>query len=158
MVAFQNLSEICWRCWDIPQGWVKWYWGWSLTALTITRSLEWNVFYKCPFAMAWWPVLGHCTSVILNWSCSSRPVHQPRGAPQQQLPAEPQQQEPEEEILGSDDEEQEDPNDYCKGNLLDNVWCAPLNTASPVLYLMLPLAYKRGVILASMWGKWRRKH
>lgn len=68
-------------------------------------------------------VLGHCTNIILNWLCSSRPVHQPRGVSQQQqlLPTEPQQQEPDEEILGSDDEEQEDPNDYCKGNLLDIV-------------------------------------
>ncbi|KAI5610089.1 SRSF protein kinase 1 isoform X1, partial [Silurus asotus] len=46
--------------------------------------------------------------------------HPTRGASQQQqqqqqLPAEPQPQEPDEEILGSDDEEQEDPNDYCKG-------------------------------------------
>ena len=46
-----------------------------------------------------------------------RPTQHPRGAPQQLPPAEPQQQEPDEEILGSDDEEQEDPNDYCKGEL-----------------------------------------
>lgn len=140
---------------------MKWYWGWTLAALTITRSLDWNVFINALvwyFSMIWPSVLGRCTSIILNWSCSSRPVHQTRGAsqPQQQqqqlqLPAEPQQQEPEEEILGSDDEEQEDPNDYCKGNLLDNVCCAPLNTASTVLCLMLPLAYKREVIIASMW-------
>ncbi|KAI4884062.1 hypothetical protein NFI96_030652 [Prochilodus magdalenae] len=43
------------------------------------------------------------------------PTHHPRGAPQQPPPVEPQQPEPDEEILGSDDEEQEDPNDYCKG-------------------------------------------
>uniref|UniRef100_A0A8C1VU59 non-specific serine/threonine protein kinase n=1 Tax=Cyprinus carpio TaxID=7962 RepID=A0A8C1VU59_CYPCA len=42
--------------------------------------------------------------------------HPPRGASQQQQPpTETQIQEPDEEILGSDDEEQEDPNDYCKG-------------------------------------------
>ncbi|KAF5895263.1 SRSF protein kinase 1 isoform X1, partial [Clarias magur] len=56
---------------------------------------------------------------------TKKPAHQPRGVSlqqqqpqqqqQQQLPAEPQQPEPEEEILGSDDEEQEDPSDYCKG-------------------------------------------
>ncbi|XP_036434285.1 SRSF protein kinase 1a isoform X2 [Colossoma macropomum] len=46
---------------------------------------------------------------------TKKPTHQPRGAPQQPPPAEPQQLEPDEEILGSDDEEQEDPNDYCKG-------------------------------------------
>ncbi|XP_066559494.1 SRSF protein kinase 1b isoform X2 [Amia ocellicauda] len=43
---------------------------------------------------------------------SCRPEPHPRGssqAPESQLP------EQEEEILGSDDEEQEDPNDYCKG-------------------------------------------
>lgn len=45
----------------------------------------------------------------------ARPSHHPRGAPQHPLPAESQQKEPDEEILGSDDEEQEDPNDYCKG-------------------------------------------
>ncbi|KTG46529.1 hypothetical protein cypCar_00015315 [Cyprinus carpio] len=44
------------------------------------------------------------------------PAHPPRGASQQQQPpTETQIQEPDEEILGSDDEEQEDPNDYCKG-------------------------------------------
>uniref|UniRef100_A0A8C1Z5Z0 non-specific serine/threonine protein kinase n=1 Tax=Cyprinus carpio TaxID=7962 RepID=A0A8C1Z5Z0_CYPCA len=43
-------------------------------------------------------------------------THPPRGASQQQQPpTETQIQEPDEEILGSDDEEQEDPNDYCKG-------------------------------------------
>lgn len=48
-----------------------------------------------------------------------RPAHPPRGTSQQQQqqpPTETQiQAEPDEEILGSDDEEQEDPNDYCKG-------------------------------------------
>uniref|UniRef100_A0AAY4BHE3 non-specific serine/threonine protein kinase n=1 Tax=Denticeps clupeoides TaxID=299321 RepID=A0AAY4BHE3_9TELE len=42
------------------------------------------------------------------------PAHNPRGSAQQPQHAEAR-QEPEEEILGSDDEEQEDPNDYCKG-------------------------------------------
>uniref|UniRef100_A0A672PSZ7 non-specific serine/threonine protein kinase n=1 Tax=Sinocyclocheilus grahami TaxID=75366 RepID=A0A672PSZ7_SINGR len=47
---------------------------------------------------------------------TKKPVHPPRGAlQQQQPPTETQIQEPDEEILGSDDEEQEDPNDYCKG-------------------------------------------
>uniref|UniRef100_A0A9J7XA70 non-specific serine/threonine protein kinase n=1 Tax=Cyprinus carpio carpio TaxID=630221 RepID=A0A9J7XA70_CYPCA len=50
------------------------------------------------------------------WLSSLRPAHPPRGASQQQQPpTETQIQEPDEEILGSDDEEQEDPNDYCKG-------------------------------------------
>ncbi|XP_067269908.1 SRSF protein kinase 1a isoform X1 [Pseudorasbora parva] len=47
---------------------------------------------------------------------TKKPAHPPRGASQQQPPTETQiQAEPDEEILGSDDEEQEDPNDYCKG-------------------------------------------
>ncbi|XP_058641698.1 SRSF protein kinase 1a isoform X2 [Onychostoma macrolepis] len=46
---------------------------------------------------------------------TKKPAHPPRGASQQQAPTETQIQEPDEEILGSDDEEQEDPNDYCKG-------------------------------------------
>uniref|UniRef100_A0A8C1Q3S9 non-specific serine/threonine protein kinase n=2 Tax=Cyprinus carpio TaxID=7962 RepID=A0A8C1Q3S9_CYPCA len=46
---------------------------------------------------------------------TKKPAHPPRGASLQQPPAETQIQEPDEEILGSDDEEQEDPNDYCKG-------------------------------------------
>ncbi len=41
----------------------------------------------------------------------SRPDPHPRGAAQQPDSL----QEQDEEILGSDDEEQEDPNDYCKG-------------------------------------------
>ncbi|KAG7283859.1 hypothetical protein CRUP_034046 [Coryphaenoides rupestris] len=45
-------------------------------------------------------------------SSKKQPAH-PRTQPQPQPEASP--QEPEEEILGSDDEEQEDPNDYCKG-------------------------------------------
>ncbi|XP_049608280.1 SRSF protein kinase 1a isoform X2 [Syngnathus scovelli] len=39
----------------------------------------------------------------------------PRSRPQAQHEASPQEPEEPEEILGSDDEEQEDPNDYCKG-------------------------------------------
>lgn len=42
----------------------------------------------------------------------SRPEPHPRGAAQQ---PDSSLQEQDEEILGSDDEEQEDPNDYCKG-------------------------------------------
>ncbi|XP_056158061.1 SRSF protein kinase 1a [Lampris incognitus] len=45
-------------------------------------------------------------------SSKKQAVH-PRTQPQPQPETSP--QEPEEEILGSDDEEQEDPNDYCKG-------------------------------------------
>ncbi|XP_028849426.1 SRSF protein kinase 1a [Denticeps clupeoides] len=45
---------------------------------------------------------------------TKKPAHNPRGSAQQPQHAEAR-QEPEEEILGSDDEEQEDPNDYCKG-------------------------------------------
>uniref|UniRef100_A0AAY4BJ68 non-specific serine/threonine protein kinase n=1 Tax=Denticeps clupeoides TaxID=299321 RepID=A0AAY4BJ68_9TELE len=48
------------------------------------------------------------------YSAQSLPAHNPRGSAQQPQHAEAR-QEPEEEILGSDDEEQEDPNDYCKG-------------------------------------------
>ncbi|KAM3871583.1 SRSF protein kinase 1a [Diretmus argenteus] len=44
---------------------------------------------------------------------SKKQAAHPRAQPQPQPEASP--QEPEEEILGSDDEEQEDPNDYCKG-------------------------------------------
>ncbi|TRY60103.1 hypothetical protein DNTS_012007 [Danionella cerebrum] len=46
---------------------------------------------------------------------TKKPAHPPRGASKQAPPTESQIQEPDEEILGSDDEEQEDPNDYCKG-------------------------------------------
>ncbi|KAJ8378224.1 hypothetical protein AAFF_G00245120 [Aldrovandia affinis] len=45
---------------------------------------------------------------------TKKPEPHPRAAAPSQQPESPQ-QEPEEEILGSDDEEQEDPNDYCKG-------------------------------------------
>lgn len=43
-----------------------------------------------------------------------QPVN-PRTRQQPQLEASPQEPEEPEEILGSDDEEQEDPHDYCKG-------------------------------------------
>ncbi|KAG5837821.1 hypothetical protein ANANG_G00217090 [Anguilla anguilla] len=43
---------------------------------------------------------------------TKKPDPHPRAPPRQE---DSPQQEPEEEILGSDDEEQEDPNDYCKG-------------------------------------------
>lgn len=43
-----------------------------------------------------------------------QPVN-PRSRQQPQLEVSPQEPEEPEEILGSDDEEQEDPNDYCKG-------------------------------------------
>ena len=52
-----------------------------------------------------------------GWSmCLSfrQPVN-PRARQQPQQEASPQEPEEPEEILGSDDEEQEDPNDYCKG-------------------------------------------
>lgn len=45
-------------------------------------------------------------------------IRQPANPRARQLPqqeASPQEPEEPEEILGSDDEEQEDPNDYCKG-------------------------------------------
>lgn len=54
----------------------------------------------------------------------SRPEPHPRGAAQQ--PDSPL-QEQDEEILGSDDEEQEDPNDYCKGTSLVLITCLSLN-------------------------------
>uniref|UniRef100_A0A8C2JRN7 non-specific serine/threonine protein kinase n=2 Tax=Cyprinus carpio TaxID=7962 RepID=A0A8C2JRN7_CYPCA len=59
----------------------------------------------------------HVKSASKSLSCKmmALPAHPPRGASLQQPPAETQIQEPDEEILGSDDEEQEDPNDYCKG-------------------------------------------
>ncbi len=61
-----------------------------------------------------------CSVMCVHWPkwnilSSLRPAHPPHGASQQQPPTETQIQEPDEEILGSDDEEQEDPNDYCKG-------------------------------------------
>lgn len=46
---------------------------------------------------------------------SIRQPANPRTRQQPQLEASPQEPEEPEEILGSDDEEQEDPNDYCKG-------------------------------------------
>lgn len=65
------------------------------------------------------PYIG-CAVMCVHWPkwnvlSSLRPAHPPHGASQQQPPTETQIQEPDEEILGSDDEEQEDPNDYCKG-------------------------------------------
>lgn len=54
-------------------------------------------------------------------SALTRPDPHPRGAAQSDSAL----QEQEEEILGSDDEEQEDPNDYCKGKpriTLDLLW------------------------------------
>ena len=52
------------------------------------------------------------TALLYPGVSHRQPAH-PRALPQPQPEASP--QEPEEEILGSDDEEQEDPNDYCKG-------------------------------------------
>ncbi|XP_017568300.1 SRSF protein kinase 1b isoform X2 [Pygocentrus nattereri] len=49
---------------------------------------------------------------LMGIRASCRPEPHPRGAAQ---PSDSALQEQEEEILGSDDEEQEDPNDYCKG-------------------------------------------
>ncbi|XP_051910869.1 SRSF protein kinase 1a isoform X2 [Hippocampus zosterae] len=46
---------------------------------------------------------------------SKKPPAHPRSRQQAQREASPQEPEEPEEILGSDDEEQEDPNDYCKG-------------------------------------------
>lgn len=45
-----------------------------------------------------------------------QPVN-PRTRQQPQQEASPQEPEEPEEILGSDDEEQEDPHDYCKGKM-----------------------------------------
>lgn len=51
------------------------------------------------------------------FSTLRRPDPNPRGAAQPDSAL----QEQEEEILGSDDEEQEDPNDYCKGKMRNDV-------------------------------------
>lgn len=48
---------------------------------------------------------------------SIRQAVNPRTRQQPQQEASPQEPEEPEEILGSDDEEQEDPHDYCKGEL-----------------------------------------
>uniref|UniRef100_A0AAR2JME1 non-specific serine/threonine protein kinase n=1 Tax=Pygocentrus nattereri TaxID=42514 RepID=A0AAR2JME1_PYGNA len=56
------------------------------------------------------PELSLCADDKCSPPC--RPEPHPRGAAQ---PSDSALQEQEEEILGSDDEEQEDPNDYCKG-------------------------------------------
>lgn len=61
------------------------------------------------------------------FSTLTRPDPHPRGAAQPDSAL----QEQEEEILGSDDEEQEDPNDYCKGKMSNigytwkqsEIWC-----------------------------------
>lgn len=58
--------------------------------------------------VATWPFLHLFSNDKLSFS---RPDPHPRGAAQQPDSL----QEQDEEILGSDDEEQEDPNDYCKG-------------------------------------------
>ncbi|XP_057218867.1 SRSF protein kinase 1b isoform X2 [Triplophysa rosa] len=51
-------------------------------------------------------------TAVVKLASGLRPEPHPRGAAQQ---ADSSLQEQDEEILGSDDEEQEDPNDYCKG-------------------------------------------
>lgn len=63
-----------------------------------------------------WPGVVVATRLLLHLFSKdklsfSRPDPHPRGAAQQPDSL----QEQDEEILGSDDEEQEDPNDYCKG-------------------------------------------
>uniref|UniRef100_A0AAQ5XFS4 non-specific serine/threonine protein kinase n=1 Tax=Amphiprion ocellaris TaxID=80972 RepID=A0AAQ5XFS4_AMPOC len=56
-----------------------------------------------------------CNEVCVGWCLSVRQPANPRSRQPPQLEASPQEPEEPEEILGSDDEEQEDPNDYCKG-------------------------------------------
>lgn len=65
----------------------------------------------------------------------------PRARQQPQQEASPQEPEETEEILGSDDEEQEDPNDYCKGesHLTSWFWNALWNPRS----LSRPLIIRR---------------
>lgn len=65
-----------------------------------------------------------------NWDLSACPLSSPirpephgRGGGSQSGQADSPLPEQEEEILGSDDDEQEDPNDYCKGTT-----SVPLNT------------------------------
>uniref|UniRef100_A0AAX7VHL5 non-specific serine/threonine protein kinase n=1 Tax=Astatotilapia calliptera TaxID=8154 RepID=A0AAX7VHL5_ASTCA len=53
--------------------------------------------------------------VFHNCCCPIRQPANPRARQHPQAEASPQEPEEPEEILGSDDEEQEDPNDYCKG-------------------------------------------
>ncbi|XP_059385055.1 SRSF protein kinase 1-like isoform X5 [Carassius carassius] len=62
-------------------------------------------------SLACQPLLPSLALSLMGIRASCRPDPHPRGAAQQ--PDSPQEQD--EEILGSDDEEQEDPNDYCKG-------------------------------------------
>lgn len=55
---------------------------------------------------------------LMQLICTCPSIRQPvnpRTRQQPQLEASPQEPEEPEEILGSDDEEQEDPHDYCKG-------------------------------------------
>lgn len=56
--------------------------------------------------------------VFHNCCCPIRQPANPRARQHPQAEASPQEPEEPEEILGSDDEEQEDPNDYCKGGFL----------------------------------------
>lgn len=63
-----------------------------------------------------WPV--YWASVYYLMHLSVRQPVNPRTRQQPQQEASPQEPEEPEEILGSDDEEQEDPHDYCKGELL----------------------------------------
>lgn len=73
-----------------------------------------------------------CTLLLMKSKmvCVCLPIRQPVNSrarhPQQE--ASPQEPEEPEEILGSDDEEQEDPNDYCKGKsrLIPRLHCSHL--------------------------------
>ncbi|XP_050978647.1 SRSF protein kinase 1b isoform X5 [Labeo rohita] len=62
-------------------------------------------------SLACQPLLPSLALSLMGIRASCRPDPHPRGAAQQPDSL----QEQDEEILGSDDEEQEDPNDYCKG-------------------------------------------
>nr|XP_005155715.1 SRSF protein kinase 1b isoform X1 [Danio rerio] len=62
-------------------------------------------------SLACQPLLPSLALSLMGIRASCRPDPHPRGAAQQPDAL----QEQDEEILGSDDEEQEDPNDYCKG-------------------------------------------
>ncbi|XP_051956970.1 SRSF protein kinase 1b isoform X5 [Xyrauchen texanus] len=63
-------------------------------------------------SLACQPLLPSLALSLMGIRASCRPEPHPRGATQQ---PDSSLQEQDEEILGSDDEEQEDPNDYCKG-------------------------------------------
>ncbi|XP_051529020.1 SRSF protein kinase 1-like isoform X5 [Myxocyprinus asiaticus] len=63
-------------------------------------------------SLACQPLLPSLALSLMGIRASCRPEPHPRGAAQQ---PDSSLQEQDEEILGSDDEEQEDPNDYCKG-------------------------------------------